>query len=143
MGKKSSKTTNKTVYGNTTTTNPYVTSQTTNQGTTTNFKKGTAFDTINNFVNNNMNNLLDQYLNPNLNSTTNKAKLNAYTNTLNTESAKNLENTIINPLSNRNMIRSSQATNMYNNLANTNTANLFMAKSNLLLYLFYHKKQKK
>ena len=34
MGKKSNKTTNKTVYGNTTTTNPYVTSQTNNNGTT-------------------------------------------------------------------------------------------------------------
>ena len=30
---------------------------------------------------------------------------------------KALENNVINPLANRNMIRSSQATNMYNNLA--------------------------
>ena len=56
MGKKSTKTTSKTVYGNTTTTYPYVTSQTNNQGTVTAFYKGTAFDTINNFVNNNMGN---------------------------------------------------------------------------------------
>ena len=67
MGKKSSsKTTNKTVYGNTTTTNPYVTSQTTNNGTTSVFNKGTAYDAINNFVNSNMNKLLDEYLNPTL-----------------------------------------------------------------------------
>ena len=53
MGKKSNKTTNKTVYGSTTTTNPYVTSQTNNSGTVTTFNPGTAYDTINNFVINN------------------------------------------------------------------------------------------
>lgn len=132
MGKKSTQTTNKTVYGNTTTTNPYVTSQTTNKGTVSNFNKGTAFDSINTFVNNNMNSLLDQYLNPSLNTVTNKAKLNSYTNTLNSETAKNLENNIINPLSNRNMVRSSQATDMYNNLANTNASNLSNYTNELL-----------
>ena len=120
MGKKSSKTTNKTVYGNTTTTNPYVVSSTTNKGTTSAFQQGSAFDTINNFVNSNMNSLLEQYLNPTLNSVTNQAKLNA----LNNESLKSLENNIINPLSKRNMVRSSQATDMYNNLTNQNTANI-------------------
>ena len=51
MGKKSTaktSTTNKTIYGNTTTSNPYVTSQTNNNGTTTYFNSGTAFDSINN-----------------------------------------------------------------------------------------------
>ena len=124
MGKKSSKTTNKTVYGNTTTTNPYVISSTTNKGTTSAFQQGSAFDTINNFVNSNMNSLLEQYLNPTLNSVTNQAKLNAFTNALNNESLKSLENNIINPLSKRNMVRSSQATDMYNNLTNQNTANI-------------------
>ena len=46
MGKKSTKTTSKTVYGNTTTTNPYVTSKTTNTGTVSNFNPNTTFDTI-------------------------------------------------------------------------------------------------
>ena len=124
MGKKSNKTTSQTVYGNTTTTNPYVTSQTNNAGTTSVFNKGTAFDTINNFVNNNMNSLLEQYLNPTLNSVTNQAKLNAFRNTLNSESAKSLENNIINPLSQRNMVRSSQATDLYNNLSNQNASNI-------------------
>lgn len=122
MGKKSSKTTSKTVYGNTTTTNPYATAQTNNKGTVTTFNPGTAFDSINNFVNSNMDNLLNEYLNPSLNSTTNQAKMNSFMNTLNSETSKNLENNIINPLSNRNMVRSSQATNMYNNLANTNAS---------------------
>lgn len=132
MGKKSNKTTTKTVYGNTTTTNPFVTSQTNNKGTSTTFNPNTAFGSINSFVNNNMDNLLDEYLNPTLNSVTNQAKLNAYLNTLSSQSAKNLENNIINPLSNRNMIRSSQATNLYNNLAQSN-ANQIGTYANELL----------
>lgn len=132
MGKKSNKTTSKTVYGNTTTTNPYVTSQTTNNGTATAFNKGTAFDTINNFVNNNMGSLLESYINPSLNSVTNKAKMNAFINNLNSESNKAMENNIINPLSARNMVRSSQATNMYNNLAAQNASNIANYTNDLL-----------
>ena len=132
MGKKSNKTTSKTVYGNTTTTNPFITSQTTNKGTTSNFNKGTAFDSINNFVNTNMNSLLDEYLNPSLNSVTNQAKMNAYINALNSESAKSLENNVINPLSNRNMIRSSQATDLYNNLAQSNAGQIGAYANELL-----------
>ena len=124
MGKKSSKTTTKTVYGNTTTSNPYATATTTNKGTTTALNPGTALDSVNTFVNANMDKLLDEYLNPTLNSTTNQAKMNSYVNALNNETAKNLENNIINPLSNRNMVRSSQATNMYNNLASTNASSI-------------------
>ena len=135
MGKKSNKTVNTTVYSDTTTTNPYVTSQTTNKGTTSVFKPNSAFGTINDFVNSNMNNLLDEYLNPTLNSITNQAKMNAFINALNSQTAKNFENNIVNPLSQRNMIRSSQATNMYNNLVQTNAnqignfANDLLAKS--------------
>lgn len=120
MGKKSSSTTSSTVYGNTTTTNPYVTSKTDNSGTVSSFIDGTAVDSINKFVNKNMDQLLNEYLNPTLNSVTNQAKLNSFINTLNSKSALALENNIINPLSRRNMIRSSQATNMYNNLAQNN-----------------------
>lgn len=120
MGKKSKKTTSRTVYGNTTTVNPYVTSSTNNKGTATVFNEGTAFDTIHSFVNKNMSQLLNEYLNPSLNSATNKAKMNAFQNELNSSSLAALENDIINPLSKRNMIRSSQATNMYNALAQNN-----------------------
>ena len=90
-------------------------------GTVSSFNKGTAFDTINNFVNQNMNSLLEQYLNPSLDSITNQAKLKSFTEALNSESLKSLENNIINPLSNRQMVRSSQATNLYNNLSRQNT----------------------
>ena len=121
MGKKSTKTTSKTVYGNTTTTNPYVTSQTNNKGTTSVFNPNSAFGTVNNYVNQNMGSLLDQYMNPSLNTVTNQSKMNSFMDTLNSQTRKNVENNIINPLSNRNMIRSSQATNMYDNLAKENS----------------------
>ena len=132
MGKKSTKTTSKTVYGNTTTTNPFVTSQTTNKGTTSVFNPNSAFSTINDYVNNNMGKLLDEYLNPTLNSTTNQAKLNSFVNTLNSESAKSFENNIVNPLSNRNMIRSSQAADLYNNLAQNNASQIGSYANELL-----------
>ena len=133
MGKKSTNTSTTTnVYGNTTTTNPYVTSTTNNGGTTSYFNKGTAFDTINNFVNSNMGILLDEYLNPSLNTITNKSKMNSFINNLNSETVKNLENKIINPLSNRNMVRSSQATNLYNNLAQNNASQIANYSNELL-----------
>ena len=126
MGKQSSKTNSsyQTIYGNTTTSNPYATATTNNKGTSANFNTGTALESIYNYVNNNINSILDEYLNPNLNSTVNQAKLNSFTNTLNNMSYKNLENNIINPLSNRNMIRSSQATDLYKNLSDSNNSAL-------------------
>ena len=124
MGKQSQNSTSTTskIYGNTTN----------NSGTTANFQPGTALDSIYNFVNKNMDSLLDEYLNPNLNSTTNQAKLNAYTNKLNSETYKNLENNIINPLSNRNMVRSSQATDLYKNLSDQNASSLSSYINDLL-----------
>ena len=110
------------MYGNTTTTNPYAYSKTNNSGTTSGFQNGTALQSIYDFVNANADALLNEYLNPNLNSVTNKAKLNSFANTLSNQTKVNFENNIINPLSNRNMIRSSQANDMYKNLANQNVS---------------------
>lgn len=107
-----------TKYSNTTTSNPYVTSTTTNKGTTTQLQPNTALSSVYDFTNANIDSLLDQYLNPSLDNATNQAQIDAYTKTLGQETRKNLENNIINPLAQRNMIRSSQATDMYNNLAN-------------------------
>ena len=134
MGKQSQNSTSTTskIYGNTTTNNPYASATTNNSGTTANFQPGTALDSIYNFVNKNMDSLLDEYLNPNLNSTTNQAKLNAYTNKLNSETYKNLENNIINPLSNRNMVRSSQASDLYKNLSDQNASSLSSYINDLL-----------
>lgn len=114
----SSSSTSNTTYKDTTTDNPYVKSRTTNGGTTTTLKPGTALSSVYNFTNANMDELLNRYLNPSIdNNPTAQAQLNAYRRTLNDETRKNLENNIIAPLSQRNMIRSSQATDLYNNLA--------------------------
>lgn len=95
--------------------NPYYTTKTdANGNTTTTFKQGTAGETSYNFVNKNIAGLLDQYLHPTLDSETNQAKLAAF----NKQQQSNLQNNIISPLAQNNMIRSSQATNMYNNLSN-------------------------
>jgi len=118
--KASSSSNKNTTYGTTTTSNPYITSTTNNNGTITNWQDGTALQSVNNFVNNNIDNLLNEYLNPSLNNTTNQAKMDLYRRTLNDETRKNLENNIISPLAQRNMIRSSQATDLYNNLAKQN-----------------------
>ena len=91
-----------------------------------------ALSSIYNFVNKNVDSLLNEYLNPSLNSTTNQVKINSYVNTMNSQTRKNLENNIINPLSNRNMVRSSQATDMYKNLSSTNV-NAFASFLNDLL----------
>lgn len=117
--KTSSSQESKTTYGNTSTVNPYYETKTDDKGNTvSNFKQGTAGQTTYDFVNQNISGLLDNYLNPSLNSATNQARMNAFTKNLNTESSNALQNNIINPLANNNMIRSSQATNMYNNLSN-------------------------
>ena len=102
-------------------------SQTTNKGTTTNWAPGSALETVSNFTNSNISNLLNQYLNPSLNSATNQAKMNAF----NKQQQANLQNNILNPLAQNNMIRSSQATNMYNNLSNqaADYANSLIANS--------------
>ncbi len=122
MGSKSSSTTKRAVYGNTTTSNPYAFSHTNNDGTTSGFQKGTAFQSIYDIVNKTTDSLLNEYLNPNLNSATNQAKLNTFASNLNQQTRNNLENNIINSLSKRNMIRSSQASDLYRNLSDQNIA---------------------
>ncbi len=106
-----------TYYNKTTTKNPYVTSVTDNNGTTTTLNDGTAYKSIYDYTNANIEDLLNEYRNPTLDSQTNQSLLNAYTKNLNEKSKLAFENNIINPLANRNMLRSSQATNMYNNLS--------------------------
>jgi len=122
MGSKSNSTTKRTIYGDTTTTNPYAYARTNNSGTVSGFQNGTALNSIYNFVNSSIDSLLNDYMNPNLNSVTNKAKLNSFANTLASQTRANMENNIINPLSKRNMVRSSQAQDLYKNLSNQNVS---------------------
>lgn len=118
-GSTNSKQTSKTDYSATSTTNPYFTTSTDEKGNTvSNFADGTAGKTTFDYVNNNIGTLLDNYMNPTLNSTTNQAKMNQFNRELSKNTNNTLQNDIINPLANNNMLRSSQATNMYNNLSN-------------------------
>ena len=132
MGSSSKTTTTKTVYGKTTTSNPYAQAKTNNSGTIAGFNDGTALNSVYNFVNKNIDSLLEDYLKPNLNSAANQAKLNSFAKTLANQTAGNLENNIINPLSKRNMIRSSQANDLYRTLVNKNTDSVSEYANNLL-----------
>ena len=119
---KQSSTTNRKL-GNTSTTNPYITSTTTNKGTNSQFAQGSGADTFNQFYNNYIGTLLNDLVNPNANNVRNQAMSNAYANNLNKMSANNLESTI-NNLGNRGLIRSSVANDMYNKLQKTNADNI-------------------
>ena len=133
MGSSSNKSTvSNTVYGNTTTSNPYAYSKTDNKGTIAGFQDGTALNSVYNFLNKNIDSLLNEYLQPNLNSVQNKAKLQAFADTLAGQTKKNFENNIINNLSNRNMLRSSQANDLYKNLINQNVASVSNFANELL-----------
>lgn len=132
-GSKSSSSSNsKTTYSKITTTNPYVTSVTDNYGTTTTLNDGTAYKSIYDYTNKNMDELLEEYRNPTLDTPTNQALLQNYTTKLNKQSKDALENNIINPLTQRNMIRSSQATDMYNKLAESMNDSIADYTANLL-----------
>lgn len=103
---------------------PYSSVQTNKKGVSAEYSDGSALDTLNKFVNSNIGNVLNDYINPSLNSTTNQALLNNYMKNLNSMAGQSFENNVINPLSRRNMIRSSQATNMYNNFNNNLSDNI-------------------
>jgi len=129
----SSVVTNKNVkYGSTATVNPFASAATNNSGTIAGLKNGTALNTVYNYLNSNMTKLLNDYLYPSLNSDVNSAKLNSFMNTLSANSRKTLENDIINPLTERNIIRSSAANDMINKLVQNN-ANSVADYSNQLL----------
>lgn len=119
-------------YGSTATVNPYASAASNNSGTVSTLKNGTALNTVYNYLNSNMAKLLNDYLYPSINSDLNSAKLNNFMKNLSANSKKSLENDIINPLSERNMIRSSAANDMVNKLAQNN-ANSIADYSNQLL----------
>ena len=112
------------VYKKTTTSNPYAYSKTDNSSTISGFQEGSALQSVYNYVNKSVDSLLDEYMNPNLNSTVNSAKLNSFANTLANQTRTNFENNIINPLSKRNMLRSSQVGDLYKYLVNQNVSSV-------------------
>lgn len=130
--KSKSKSTSNTTYKTTTTQNPYVWSRTTNAGTTTKLQPNTALSQVYDFTNQNIGNLLNDYLHPTVDNQQNQAQLNLYRKTLADETAKNLQNDVIAPLSDRNMLRSSQATDLYNSLLKNNNDAVADYTANLL-----------
>lgn len=129
----SSSSTTQSKYTPTKSVNPYTSVYTDNNGTQASFKDGTLYKNIYDYGNSqNVNQWLNDLRNPNLDSTTNQAKIKAYNKEVNSNTRTALENDIINPLSQRNMIRSSQATNMYNNLSNSLADNYDNFITNLL-----------
>lgn len=119
-------------YGDTTTTNPYVISHTNNKGTTTTFNPNTSLQDIFDFTNTNVNDLLNQYLNPSTESPAYQAQLKQYQKNLEESTRQALENNVIAPLAQRNMIRSSQATDLYNTLNKRNQNSLDNFNAELL-----------
>ena len=105
--------------------NPYYKTTTGEDGrVNTSLAKGTALYTTNKYVNNNIGKLLKQYNKPNLNDPQLQANLALYKQNLADTADENLSNNILNPLLTNNMIRSSQATNMYNNMNNQMQKNI-------------------
>lgn len=102
-------------YIKTTQKNPYYITKTDAKGNTTSrFVNGSAGQQLYNYANDNIKRLLYEYEHPSLDTAVNQAKLNQFNKT----QQQNLQNNIISPLARNNMVRSSQATNMYNNLSN-------------------------
>lgn len=102
-------------FQSTTSTSPYATATSTNSGT--NVKLNDFLTNTNAWVEKSMPSLYNQLLNLSFDNPATKAKSGLFNNAF-TESSNNaFENNLINPLSSRNMLRSSASTNMYNNFA--------------------------
>jgi hypothetical protein len=99
-------------FQSTTSTSPYATATSTANGTTV--KLNDFLTNTNSWVENNLPSLYNQLLNPSLDNATTRAKSNLFNQAFSEASNKAFENNLINPLAKRNMLRSSQATDMYN-----------------------------
>lgn len=102
-------------FQSTTSTSPYATATSTKNGT--DVKLNDFLTNTNAWVEKSMPSLYNQLLNPSLDNAVTKAKSNLFNDAFSESSKKAFENNLINPLSNRNMLRSSASTDMYNNFA--------------------------
>lgn len=112
--------------------NPYSSVTTNSKRTTAGFKDGTLYSNIYDYGNQNVNDLLNEWRNPSLDTATNRAKIDQYQRNMNEGALNSLENNIIAPLSQRNMINSSQATMLYDSLNKNLTKNYNDFLTNLL-----------
>ena len=122
MGKGSSSSTDSTtqnIYGNTTTKNPFFNSSTDSKGNTVTKFAGSNAQMYKN-LQNSLNNSLASLSGAGLDASA-QAYVNQMQNQLNKQSQQYMQNNIISPLVRNNMVRSSQATDMYNNMYNQNS----------------------
>lgn len=105
----------KSKFQDTTSSSPYATATSTKNGTTV--RLNDFYNGLNNKVESTIPGLIDTLLNPSLDNATTKAKSDLFYNQFNKDSNLAFENNLVNPLANRNMLRSSAATNMYNQFA--------------------------
>lgn len=99
-------------YASTTSTNPYATGKATGSGSS--YELNDFLTNTNKYVESNMPSLYTQLLNPSLDNPTTKARSDLFYKTFNEDSKKAFENNLINPLSSRNMMRSSAMTDLGN-----------------------------
>ena len=99
--------------------NPYASAVMTQYGSS--YKLNPFLTSQNQFIEKNVPQLYNQLLNPNLNNPISQARTQAFTNALNAQSQNAFENNIINPLSQRRMLRSSLLNDLSNNLQKQQT----------------------
>lgn len=102
-------------FQSTTSTSPYATATSTASGT--NVKLNDFLTNTNAWVEKTLPGMYNQLINPSLDNPVTKAKANLFNDAFTESSKTAFENNLINPLSDRNMIRSSASTDMYNNFA--------------------------
>ncbi len=106
-------------YASTTSTNPYATGKASGSGSS--YELNNFLTDTNKYVESSMPGLYNQLLNPSLDNPTTKARSDLFYKTFNEDAKKSFENNLINPLSSRNMMRSSVATDLGNKFQKDST----------------------
>lgn len=127
MGGKKSK---KVEYAPVTSSSPYATAYTSKSGNSATLNP--FLTQMNTKIENTIPGLIDTLLNPSLDNPTTKAKQNLFYRQFNEDSNKAFENNLINPLSKRNMLRSSAATNLFNSFADSQNKQIANFNDNLI-----------
>ena len=117
-------------YQSFTTQNPYASAYMSQLGSS--FKLNPFLTSQNQFIEQTVPALYSNLLNPSLDNPIYKARTNAFTNALNSQSQKAFENNIINPLSKRRMLRSSLLNDLSNNLQSSQTEQIADFNNNQL-----------
>lgn len=109
-------------YASTTSSNPYATGTANNNGSS--YSLNPFLNQTNKFVESNMPNLYNQLINPSLNNPVTQARSELFYNQFNKDSNKAFENNLINPLIQRNMVRSSAMNDLSNQFMQNQNENI-------------------